>query len=206
MTDRLQQLLSQISELEDELQIVLHDREVPIFFTLRGKRVEFESSLKRLHRDLRIGLIAWLKASEPRRWVAAPFIYGLIVPLVLLDVGATVYQAICFPLFRIAKVKRADYIIRDRWQLNYLNVIEKLNCGYCEYANGLIAYTAEIAARTEQYWCPIKHARKALGTHARYQRFLAYGDAQGYRAHLEDLRAALAKSPERPFNADPRQD
>jgi hypothetical protein len=58
---------------------------------------------------------------------------------------------------------------------------------------GLIAYATEIAARTEQYWCPIKHARKVLGTHARYQRFLTYGESDQYQARLEQFRDALRK-------------
>ena len=75
----------------------------------------------------------------------------------------------------------------------YLNIIEKFHCTYCEYANGLIAYLREIIGRTEQYFCPIKHARKILGTHARYNRFLDYGDAQDYEARLEAFRKALGK-------------
>jgi hypothetical protein len=62
-----------------------------------------------------------------------------------------------------------------------------------EYANGLIAYATEIAARTEQYWCPIKHAHKVLGTHARYQRFLSYGESDQYQARLKQFRDALRK-------------
>jgi hypothetical protein len=38
----------------------------------------------------------------------------------------------------------------------------------------------ENVARTEQYFCPIKHARKVLGTHRRYANFLDYGDADDY--------------------------
>jgi len=59
---------------------------------------------------------------------------------------------------------------------------------YCGYFNGLIAYTHEIAGRTEQYWCPIKHARRTSGFHSRYSRFLEYGDAQGYREELYTVR------------------
>jgi len=32
----------------------------------------------------------------------------------------------------------------DRHHLAYLNVIEKLNCEYCGYANGVFAYVREI--------------------------------------------------------------
>lgn len=48
--------------------------------------------------------------------------------------------------------------------------------------------------RTEQYFCPIKHARKILGTHGRYNRFLAYGDAQDYAKRLEEFRKVSEKA------------
>ena len=35
-----------------------------------------------------------------------------------------------------------------------------INCIYRSYANGLCSYVTEVAARTEQHWCPIKHARR----------------------------------------------
>ena len=68
-----------------------------------------------------------------------------------------------------------------------MNALEKLNCAYCSYANGLIAYVREIAGRTEQYWCPIKHARRVIGAHPGYAAFMDYGDADGYRKWLEQL-------------------
>ena len=45
--------------------------------------------------------------------------------------------------------------------------MERFHGASCEYANGLIAYLREITAHTEEYFCPIKHAHKILGTHAR---------------------------------------
>ncbi|MHB8809084.1 MAG: hypothetical protein ACYC9M_03595 [Desulfobulbaceae bacterium] len=59
---------------------------------------------------------------------------------------------------------------------------------YCSYFNGLIAYVQEIAARTEQYWCPIKHARKTGIRHSRYQHFLEYGDAKAFKECIEKIR------------------
>jgi hypothetical protein len=76
----------------------------------------------------------------------------------------------------------------DRYALNYLNAMEKLNCVYCGYVNGLIAYVQEIAARTEQYWCPIKHARKIGSIHSRYNKFFEYGDGNEYRKKIETIR------------------
>ena len=113
--------------------------------------------------------------------------------MVLLDLTVTLYQAFSFPIYRIAKVSRTDYIVLDRHQLGYLNFYERLHCEYCAYASGLLAYACEIVARTEQYFCPIKHARKVLGTHARYARFLGYGEAENYHGRLEQFREALAK-------------
>jgi hypothetical protein len=78
-----------------------------------------------------------------------------------------------------------------RHKLAYLNGIEKVNCTFCSYANGLIAYVREVAGRTEQYWCPITHARAIPAPHQRYHEFLDYGDAQGYRNELRVLRHAL---------------
>jgi len=115
--------------------------------------------------------------------------------MAVLDIFVTLYQALCFPIYGIAKVRRGDYIVFDRHQLGYLNFIERFHCEYCAYANGLIAYAAEITARTEQYFCPIKHARKILGTHSQYARFLEFGDSAEYHAKLEAFRLALAAPP-----------
>lgn len=116
--------------------------------------------------------------------LVAPMTYSLIVPLVLFDFWLQLYQAVCFPVYGIAKADHARYVLLDRGGLRYLNWIEWLNCNYCGYANGLIAYAREIAARTEQYFCPIKHARRCSGTHSRYHEFLDFGDARSYKKEL----------------------
>ena len=108
-------------------------------------------------------------------------IYSLIVPIALVDIWVMAYQAICFPVYKIPKVRRRDYLVFDRHHLAYLNIIEKINCAYCSYANGAIAFVREVASRTEVYWCPIKHARRMLGPHPHYQGFADFGDAEGFR-------------------------
>ena len=118
-------------------------------------------------------------------------IYSLIVPFVLLDACVSLYQAVCFPAYGIAKVRRGDYFAFDRAHLGYLNALEKLNCAYCTYANGLIAYVRKIGSRTEAYWCPIKHARRTMGTHARYVGFEDFGDGEGYRVQLDRHRKSV---------------
>jgi hypothetical protein len=193
MTNRIRQLLSEMAALENQLQTALHEQEGQVLFKIRGRRIEFERAVREKHRQLRTGLLTWLRQSRLQAVVSVPFIYSVAIPIVLLDVWITLYQAICFPLYGMAKVRRSGYIVIDRHHLGYLNSIEKFNCVYCGYSNGVIAYVREVAARTEQYWCPIKHARKVLGTHSRYAQFLAYGDAADYQARLDEFRNALAE-------------
>jgi hypothetical protein len=193
MNDRIQQLLNQMTILEDELREALHEQETSMLFEIRGKRVEFEDSIKQAHRRLKTRFFRWLVTDRPQNLITGPVIYGLIVPLLMLDLSVTLYQAICFPIYRVEKVRRAQYIVLDRQQLEYLNFIEKFHCSYCAYASGLVAYVYEIVARTEQYFCPIKHARRILGTHSRYPHFLDYGGAADYEARLEEFRVALGR-------------
>jgi hypothetical protein len=193
MNERIQRLLEQMTALEDELREALHEQETGMLFEIKGKRVEFEDSIKQAHRRLKTRFFRWLVTDRPQNLITGPVIYSMIVPLLMLDMFVTFYQAVCFPVYRIAKVRRAQYIVLDRQQLEYLNFIEKFHCSYCAYASGLVAYVHEIVARTEQYFCPIKHARRILGTHSRYPRFLDYGDAADYAARLEAFRIALGR-------------
>jgi len=189
---RIGPLLAQITALEDELRAALRAHETHLYYQIKGKRVEFESSIRKTHEKLKKGVLRWIVTDRPQNLITGPVIYSLIVPLAVLDLCVTLYQAVCFPVYRIAKARRSDYIVFDRQHLRYLNGFERFHCGYCAYATGLLAYAVEIAARTEQYFCPIKHARRILGSHARFERFLPYGDAADYHARLEEFRVALA--------------
>jgi hypothetical protein len=191
MNDRVHDLMNQISALEDELRTALHAQEQRMFFQIKGKRIEFEQSIRETHKRLKTGFFRWLVTNRPQNLITGPIIYSMIIPIVLLDLCVSFYQFTCFPIYRMAKVRRADYIVFDRQHLAYLNFVEKFHCTYCAYATGLVAYITEIIARTEQYFCPIKHARKMLGTHARYARFLDYGDAANLAVRVEEFRRAL---------------
>ena len=193
MNERITQILAQMAALEDDLRTAVQEQEVKMFFTIKGRRVEFESSVKAAHRKLKVNFFRWLVTNRPQNLLTGPIIYGMAVPLLLLDLCVSFYQWSCFPVYGIAKVRRGDYIVFDRQHLQYLNFIEKFHCTYCAYGSGLMAYMNEILGRTEQYFCPIKHAHKILGTHGRYNRFLDYGDAEDYEARLEAFRTSLGK-------------
>lgn len=193
MIDRIKLLIEQIKALEDELTEELQKQEHKIVFELKGKKVEFENHVKQAHRQLKTDILPWLFGNRPLNLITAPIIYGMIVPIAFFDLLVSFYQYTCFPIYKITKVKRSDYIVFDRHHLMYLNFFERIHCVYCSYANGLVAYSREILARTEQYFCPIKHAHKALGTHERYRHFMNYGDAENYHQNLENYRQELAK-------------
>src|SRR5271154_6903484 len=191
MNSLVEALTDKIQELESELDAELGKRLAQLNIGLEKGRATFEAEVLRRHRELKRGVGAYILNAHPLVILTAPVIYSVIIPLLLLDLFVTVYQLVCFPVYKIPKVKRRDYFVFDRGYLAYLNAIEKLNCAYCSYGNGLVAYTREIFARTEQYWCPIKHARRVIGVHARYLKFDDYGDAENYQQRLEQLRTSL---------------
>jgi hypothetical protein len=193
MTPQIAGLMEKIQFLQGELDAELAKRRAELRVGLEHGRIKFEEELLRRHRELRRKLLPYVFGANPLVILTAPVIYAGIVPFLVLDLFVTIFQAVCFPIYGIAKVKRADYLVFDRHHLAYLNALEKLNCAYCAYANGIVAYTREIAARTEQYWCPIKHARRVIGTHDRYVLFGDFGDAEEYQEQLAKLRKALVK-------------
>jgi hypothetical protein len=193
MNPRIRDLLDHVRQLEEEIERELQRRRAELHSDFENRRVRYERDLLEQQRRFKMGLLAYLRRSQLRNAVTAPVIYALIVPLLLLDLCVTLYQYLCFPLYRIPLVRRRDYLVFDRVHLAYLNLIEKVNCAYCSYANGLVAYAREIVGRTEQYWCPIKHSRRVLQAHPHYSGFVDFGDAQAYRDELAVLRARLGE-------------
>lgn len=178
-------------EIEAEWDAHLAAQRQRFRYTLHRGKVRFERDMHELQRRYRIGVVRYIVRARLGYILSAPIIYGLIVPLALLDIAVTVYQQTCFRIYGIPLVRRGDHIVIDRHHLAYLNGIEKLNCVYCGYANGLIAYAREIAARTEKFWCPIKHARRTADPHDHVGDFSDYGDAEGYRERAAHLREQL---------------
>jgi hypothetical protein len=172
--------VSSVEKLEEEIKSK--------FYELREGRVWFSKEIKLEHEKLKTSLLHYVLHSRALAFVTCPFIYACIIPFVMLDLFISVYQAVCFPVYGIPKVRRKNYIAIDRNQLRYLNALEGFNCLYCSYGNGILAYVAEIAGRTEQHWCPIKHARRLQATHDRYANFLPYGDARAYRDQIDKVR------------------
>ncbi len=189
---KLDQILSRLQQtrqdVEDEIERLLEGQRKQFQYSIRRGKVVFDRRIRKWQRQQRTTSLAYLFQASLGTLLSAPLIYGMIIPLSLLDLTISVYQSICFRIYKIPRVVRSNYIVIDRHRLPYLNTIQKLNCAYCGYGNGLIAYSREIIARTEQYWCPIKHATRPRGIHDREIGFFAYGDVDKWSSDIQRIR------------------
>ena len=203
MTTPADAILEKIRVLEAELEGEFAKQRAGLRFGLERGKVLFEQELIRRHRELRTNLGSYLYNARPLVALTSPIIYSLIIPFAIVDIWVSLYQAICFRVYGIPQVQRGRYMVFDRAGLAYLNALEKLNCAYCSYVNGVIAYVREVGSRTEQYWCPINHARRVFGAHPRNSNFQEFGAGEHYQEELTRLRAALKASdpPEPPDSA-----
>jgi len=188
MDERMKGILENIDKLQEELEQIFDERRDKLEYDIREGKARFAQEVKRRHKQLKVGLFAYLKDADLLSVLTSPFIYMNIIPFALIDLTVSLYQMVCFPVYGIPKVKRSRYIRLDRHRLAYLNVIEKLNCAYCGYCNGVLGFVREVSARTETYWCPIKHSGRVRGAHPRYRGFTEYGDPDEYRERLAELR------------------
>ena len=186
-------IVAKIRALEQVLETEFAKQRAGLKFGLERGKAHFEAELVHRQRALKVHGLRYLLNARVPVVLTAPVIYSLVIPYLLVDVWSSLYQAICFRVYGIPQVKRSRYMLFDRSGLAYLNAVQKLNCAYCSYANGVVAYVREIAARTEQYWCPIKHARHVVGAHLRYAQFGEYGDAEQFEVQLADLRGRLKR-------------
>jgi hypothetical protein len=196
MADSIEQMIDRLRHLEDQLEAAFVARAGEHGLELKRGKPFFGPDARQSQRSHKRRIDVF-KTPWPTL-LTMPLIYGMIIPMALMDLAVSVYQLGCFTAWGIERVRRRDYVVIDRQRLNYLNPVQKLNCVYCGYGNGVIAYAREITARTEQYWCPIKHALKVKGSHERYAAFLDYGDAEGFvkssAAYRERLKKAKARA------------
>ena len=191
MTTRLNEILDEIRELETKVQQEMKRKEEELKYKVTEGKVIFEQEILKLHQKIASSWLFYVVNAPILTILSTPVIYLMIIPALLLDTGLWIYQSVCFPIYGIKKVNRGEHVVFDRHYLKYLNLIERLNCDYCSYVNGLFSYAMEIGARTEQYWCPIKHAYGKAHRHSRTHLFADYGDAEGYQKKLAELRRNL---------------
>ncbi len=130
-----------------------------------------------------------IKHRALRHVLTAPFIFGAVIPIIIMDIYIEVYHRICFPFYRIPYVKRKHYIKVDRHKLSYLRVGQKINCVYCGYANGVINYWRAIVGETEKYFCSIKHQQDdKFIPPEHHQDFLEYTDKESFEREFASKR------------------
>ncbi|MCK4738271.1 MAG: hypothetical protein KAT10_06875 [Sulfurimonas sp.] len=186
--DKIDELTAKIKELEDELITEFNNKQKEFLSKLEDEKEEFEETVIKEGRSKIISSFRYISSQPIPVTLTIPFIWAMIIPIIVIDFMVTTFQAICFPIYKIPKVERKNYVILDRHNLFYLGGVEKINCLYCEYFNGVIAYVREIAARTEQFWCPIKHSKPLREAHSRYGKFFDYGDYLKYKKELTSRR------------------
>lgn len=185
---KIDEIITRMEALEKELAEEFEQVGDEVRYTIERKKVRFTREMRQRHKLLAKKWSSYVYESGVLLILTIPVIWGALIPAFLMDLTVSLYQFVCFPIYGIPRVRRGEYIVIDRQALSYLNWIEKLNCVYCGYFNGLLGFVREVAARTEQYWCPVRHARTPKATHSRYRFFLEYGDAESYRARLETVR------------------
>ncbi|MGH1368250.1 MAG: hypothetical protein ACRBCL_06505 [Maritimibacter sp.] len=196
MSTTIESLLERVRSLQEDLEAEYDQRRKALGGRIEQGRLVFDHEIRARQRLARMKFRDYVRGIKPMTVVTAPVIYSVIVAFALMDVMVTVYMHICFPVYGIPKVQRRDYVVMDRGMLPYLNWVQKVNCLYCSYGNGVIAYAREIAGRTEAHWCPIKHARRWEGGHDHYAKFMDYGDEAEFTERWENIRTDLAQMDE----------
>ncbi len=188
MNDKIREIVEEIEAMKLKLSEELAEQESHISYEIQNGYVKFEKDVLQKQKENMKNLLAWFREVPLLHFLTAPLIYGMVIPAILLDVLIFIYQQVVFRVFKFKLIKRSDYIVFDRHYLGYLNPVEKLNCVYCSYMNGLMQYVSAIASRTEFYFCPIKHAKKVAYDHDYYKDYLVYGDEDDYQKKLKELR------------------
>ncbi|MFA6105380.1 MAG: hypothetical protein WC725_02150 [Patescibacteria group bacterium] len=189
MESEIKKILAKIEEMNEALKKEYARLAEQYGFSFNKKRVVFIEQFKLRNKSFKIPTWRYAIPQDIRHLLSLPFIYVMIFPLLILDFFLTIYNLVALPLYRIPRVKRKDHFVFDRKFLDYLNLIQKVNCLYCSYGNGLFSYGSEIAARTERYWCPIKAARRPPQSHNWYKDFADYGNPEEWKEKFNDEKA-----------------
>ena len=150
-------------------------------FSFKWGKPQFSKRATQYHKKFKTPLYRYIIPKSYRHVLSMPFIYAMIFPVVILDIFLFIYQQTAMRLYGIPLIKRSEYVVFDRKHLAYLNLIQKGNCIYCSYVNGIFQYAVEIAGRTEKYWCPIKVAQKKSWSHRWEEYFADFWDPEEFK-------------------------
>lgn len=181
MKSRINKILEEIEIKKQELKQEYLNLMDKYSFTFVKWKIVFTREAREANKKKKISVFESIFSARVREVLSIPFIYSMIFPAIFLDLFLFIYQNTAIRLYKIPLVKRSDYISFDRKELDYLNLIQKINCLYCSYVNWLFSYAVEVGGRTEKYWCPIKSAKKMKVSHDWQRYFADYGDPEWFR-------------------------
>lgn len=187
MKSRISKLLEEIEIRKQELKEEYLKLMEKYNFSFIKWKIVFSKEAREANRKKRISIFESIFSARVREVLSIPFIYSMIIPAIILDLFLFMYQNTAIRLYGIPLAKRSDYITFDRKELDYLNLLQKINCLYCSYVNWLFSYAVEVAWRTEKYWCPIKSAKKMRWWHSWEKYFADYGDPEWFRECFQSI-------------------
>ena len=103
MTPRIEELLAHIHQIEDELE----DEYRKTRDEWARRKLELADEFAQQQRRYKTGLLRFLIRSRLLVVLTAPVIYSGWIAFLMLDLFVSIYQAICFPIYRIPKVRRS---------------------------------------------------------------------------------------------------
>jgi len=189
MDSKIKKILEKMDEMNTALEKEYARLAEKYGFFFQQKKVIFLQKIRERNKGFKIPTWKYVIPKRIRHVLSLPFIYSILIPVILLDIFLTLYQWCAFSLYHIPRVKRSEYIVYDRKFLDYLNIVQKVHCLYCSYVNGFFAYAVEIGARTERYWCPIKAAHRPKVYHSWYKDFADYGSPEEWKEKFNDAEA-----------------
>src|SRR5450631_1694977 len=110
MTSQLAVLMEKMRSVEAEIETELARRQEELRFRFENNRIVFEDEMLRVHRAIKTRVLRYLSQANPLVMLTAPVIYSLLIPIALLDILVIIYQATCFPVYKIPQVRRRDYL------------------------------------------------------------------------------------------------
>ena len=112
--NKLETLITEIKELEQELLQELQKKQDEYLYIIDGKRVKFEAETRRYHRTLATKIHTYFANASILNILTLPIIWFCLVPALFLDIVVSFYHSICFRIYDIPRVRRGDYIVIDR--------------------------------------------------------------------------------------------
>ena len=83
-------------------------------YEIRDRSIRFKDEVRAHHKSQLVRVFDYLRHARLRNIATAPMIWLCVFPALFMDLVISLYQAVCFAVSGIPKVRRADYMVMDR--------------------------------------------------------------------------------------------